>query len=245
MPARSAIDFRLCFGREVGGHVVRILIRGRRLVEHGEAVRQRVLQRGIDVVGCGRCRVRLEELKKVAGVLREQVDRPVLERGHVGVALTDVEVALDREAGALESLGVDLGDDLVRVVRLRTDDDGRRVAGLRRSCCLRSTDRSDEQPAKASAAIAVALTASARRVRAVDMLEPPVVVRVRRARPRRCANEPRANDGGSRVLAATPRGTTTRWSRAKTPSSTSARAITTIEAPRISGKSRSAMPWMM
>src|SRR5690606_9650322 len=42
----------------------------------------------------------------------------------VGVALADAELALDGEAVVLEGLRVDLGDDLVGEVRLRSDDDG-------------------------------------------------------------------------------------------------------------------------
>src|SRR5690606_33367532 len=58
----------------------------------------------------------------------------VLERGHVRVALADREVALDGEALGLERLSVDLGDDLVRVVRLGAHDDrvGRGAAAVER-----------------------------------------------------------------------------------------------------------------
>ena len=55
--------------------------------------------------------------------------------GQVGLALPDAELAVDRVAGGLEGLGVDLGDDLVGVVVLRADDDGRgsRVGGAGRA----------------------------------------------------------------------------------------------------------------
>ncbi len=76
--------------------------------------------------------LRVEELQQVARVLREQRDLAGLESRDVRVALAGVEgVARHLEPGVLERLGVDLGDDLVRVVRLRADDD-RVAAGSRR-----------------------------------------------------------------------------------------------------------------
>src|SRR5690606_36915298 len=65
----------------------------------------------------------VEVLEQVARVLGEQADRAGLDLRHVGIALPDAELSLHGVARALERLGVDLRDDLVRVVRLGADDD--------------------------------------------------------------------------------------------------------------------------
>jgi hypothetical protein len=108
----------------VGGAVVYFLIEfNNPQTMAGMDPGQRVLQSRIDVVGARGGRIGVEVLEQVAGVFREERDRSRLDLGHVRVALPDVELALHLVPGALERLGVDLGDDRVRVVVLRTDDD--------------------------------------------------------------------------------------------------------------------------
>jgi hypothetical protein len=64
--------------------------------------------------------------------------RTALDLGDVHLALADAEVALDGVAVLLERLGVELGDDLVRVVVLRADDDRLgRTAAVRGSAVQR------------------------------------------------------------------------------------------------------------
>ena len=100
-----------------------------------EAVGERVGERRVHLIGLGGRGLGVVVLEQVAGVLREHLHFAALEGGEVGVALADLEVARDREAGLLERLRVDLGDDLVRVVGLRADDDG---------CLCRRPDPSPE-----------------------------------------------------------------------------------------------------
>src|SRR5690606_8633503 len=107
---------------------VRVLIARLGLVEDREVRGQGVLERGVDVVGRARRRVGVEELQQVAAVLGEQRDVARFDRRDVRVALADLELALDGVPRVLERLRVDLGDDLVRVVRLRADDDRLAVA---------------------------------------------------------------------------------------------------------------------
>ena len=82
-----------------------------------------------DGVGRRRLGLRVEVLQQVAGVLGDQVDRMVPDRGDVGLAAADAELAADREAVGLQRLRVDLGDDLRLREVGRADDDRLQVAG--------------------------------------------------------------------------------------------------------------------
>ena len=112
-------------GREICRHHVGILVGCRRLIEGAQAHWQSGLQRRVNLLGGVGARVLVEVLQQVARVLGEHVDRTGLDLGHVDLALADPQLALHRESGPFEGLGVGLGDDLVRVVVLRADDDRR------------------------------------------------------------------------------------------------------------------------
>ena len=79
-----------------------------------------------------------------------------LDLGDVDLALADLELAIDGVAVLLERLGVDLGDDLVRVVVLRTDDDR-----LGRAAVASSDPPSSGSPEAHPARATVAPTATA------------------------------------------------------------------------------------
>ena len=114
-------------GGEGGGHHVGILVGGRGLIQGAQPGGERGGQVSVHVLGGPRLRVGLQVLQQVARVLGEYVDRSGRQLGHVDLALADPQLAFDRESGALERLGVDLGQDLVRVVVLRPHHDRGRV----------------------------------------------------------------------------------------------------------------------
>ena len=85
---------------------------------------------------CPRSRWRSFEVgQRGAGVLRQQVDRAVLDRGHVGLAVADVRLLLDLDALGGQRLAVDLGQQLALGEVGGTDGDaahlGRRGRGPR------------------------------------------------------------------------------------------------------------------
>ena len=79
----------------------------------------------------GHLGVLVEVLQQVAGVLGNQVDRMVLDRGDVGFAAADAELPADGEAVGLQRLRLDLGDDLGLGEVGGADDDRLEVAGGR------------------------------------------------------------------------------------------------------------------
>ena len=203
--------------------VVRVLVGRRRLVEHPEPLGQRGLELGVHVVARGGLGVGHVVLEQVARVLGEHVDRAVLDLGDVHLALADAEVALDRVAVLLERLRVELGDDLVRVVVLRTDDDRlRRLAVARRSAAERIARRTPCQghcrPDRDRCECNEPALSCCDHSGFPSLMGRPTAARGR-AGPER----------SSGVLAArTPAGTTRRWVSAKHPSTTSASTITRI-----------------
>ena len=114
--------------REGRGHHVGILVGRRCLIEGPQPLREEGGQRVVDLVRRTGGRVLIEILQQVARVLGEHVDCAGLDLGHVDLTLTDPHLSVHRVPGVLQGLGVDLGDDLVRVVVLRTHDERRRAA---------------------------------------------------------------------------------------------------------------------
>jgi hypothetical protein len=88
------------------------------------------LRAAVDVVARGRGAVLVVELEQVAAVLGDEVDGAVLQRLQVDVALADARLVCDLHAVGLESLAVDLHEDLGLAERGRADGEG--VAGGRR-----------------------------------------------------------------------------------------------------------------
>ena len=209
--------------------VVRVLVRRRRLVEHPEPLGQRGLELGVHVVARGGLGVGHVVLEQVPRVLGEHVDGAVLDLGDVHLALADAEVALDRVAVLLERLRVELGDDLVGVVVLRTDDDRlRRLAVARRSAAERIARRTPCQgycrPDRDRCECNEPALSCCDHSGFPSLMGRPMATRGRTG--------PERSSG---VLAArTPAGTTRRWVSAKHPSTTSARTITRMDPPSIS-----------
>src|SRR5690625_438938 len=207
---------------ELPGHRHRILVTGLRLIEHGEVVRERLLELFVHVLFRACLGVRIIELQEVAGVFREDRDVPGLDRGHVRVALTDGELPLHVKPGVLQRLGVDLRDDLVRVVALRHHRHRTGLLGLRTTGIVgfgiervgsragREHQRRGPEGGKMTNSHYFSLLLA---VVATDWDK--------------------------------PLGRTPRWARANTPSRTSARAVTSSAPPRTMSNLRSGMPAMM
>ena len=130
--------------RELLRHGVSVLVRGAGLVENLQALRGGIGKRGVDILAGALRGVLDPVLEQRAGVLGEDVDVAGLDLGHVDLALTNTELAVDRVASILKRLCVGRSHDLVGVVILRADHDGIRVAGtfqVLRAAAARERDR--------------------------------------------------------------------------------------------------------
>ena len=114
--------------REGRGHHVGILIGRRCLIEGPQPLWEEGGQCVVDLVRRTGGRVLSEILQQVARVLGEHVDCAGLDLGHVDLTLTDPHLSVHRVPRIFQGLGVNLGDDLVRVVVLRPHDERCRAA---------------------------------------------------------------------------------------------------------------------
>src|SRR5260370_21210828 len=73
-------------------------IRCRRWSEDRQVPWKSTQQRQFNRLRCGHLRVLVEVLQQVAGVLGDQVDRMILDRGYVGFAAAAAELPTDSEA---------------------------------------------------------------------------------------------------------------------------------------------------
>ena len=117
-----------------------VLVLGRRRREHLEPLGQPLAERGQLLLDVGRRRLRRGSVmngEQRAGVLGDEVDLAALDGAEVHLAGADAELVADVEAGRLERLAVDLGEQLALGEVGRADGDlaglaGRDAAGARR-----------------------------------------------------------------------------------------------------------------